>query len=598
MGAGRRLGSLFSLTETEDAMRALSNRLFVKAASVAAVCATALGTPSEASACGGFFCSSSPVDQTAEHILFTINPDSVTAIVQISYQGDKDDFAWIVPVPAVPKLDATFPQLAFQALDSATQPQYRKNQCFRGGFNFGAPGAGGAASAPPPAAAPGVQIIARQVVGPYDTVTLTGTSADVLVDWLQKNGYRITDKMIPVIEPYVADGMPFVALRLTATADVKDISPLSMEYAGNQPMIPIKLTAIAAQPEMGIVTWVVSNQKYAPDNYVDLKVPDKLIEFDQNGYQTNYLSLVSMLADKVGGEAFVTEYAKPTSGIIQQIESQPLPPPEIQPEAAPARDALLRVLNGAPFITRLYARMSAEEMLDDPRFRVASDQLEVDNIHDLTDPNFDPTTCNVQPPPPDPCDFNYCGRRGVCAPTADSVTAMAMGTAQQPIPSCVCAGDATARATMTAMVNGMPQVYCEPVAMNFDAPTAGNGSGPLFVAACEGFDCGSHGKCLPMNGNPTCQCDAGFGATVQQTYDQATSSYKTTMSCVAAVAIPDMPVLPPPGQTTLNAARSSDSSSSGLCSVGDRSQGRSGRSTPLWLLAGLGAAAALRRRRA
>jgi MYXO-CTERM domain-containing protein len=579
-------------------MRAYSNKLFSKAASAAAVFATALGTPNEASACGGFFCSSSPVDQTAEHILFTMNADSITAIVQISYQGDKDNFAWIVPVPTAPVLDATFPQLAFQALDNATQPQYRKNQCFRGGINFGAPGAGGATSAPPPAASPGVNIIARQVVGPYDTVTLTGTSADVLVDWLQNNGYRITDKMIPVIAPYVADGMPFVALRLTPTAGVKDISPLSMTYIGSQPMIPIKLTAIAAQPEMGIVAWVISNEKYAPDNYVDLEVPDKLIQFDQYGSQTNYLSLVSMLADKVGGEAFVTEYAKPTLGIVQQIESQPLPPPEIQPEAAPAREALLGALGSGAFITRLYARMSAEEMIDDPKFRVASDQLEVDNIHDLTDPDFDPSSCNVPPPPPNPCDFNYCGRRGVCAPTADSVTAMAMGTAQQIMPSCVCAGDATARPTMTATVNGLPQVYCEPVAMNFDAPTAGSGSGPLFVPACEGFDCGPHGKCLPMNGNPTCQCDSGFGATVQQTYDQTTNSYKTTMSCVAAVAIPAMPVLPPPGQTTMNQTRSGDSSSSGLCSVGGGSQGRSSESTPLWLLAGLGAVAALRRRRA
>jgi len=311
-------------------------------------------------------------------------------------------------------------------------------------------------------------------------------------------------------------------------------------------MIPIKLTAVAAQPEMGLVTWVISNVKYAPDNYVDLEVPDKLIEFDQYGSQTNYLSLVSMLSDKVGGQAFVTEYAKPTSALIQQIESQGLPPPQVQPEAAPAREALLRVLGSGAFTTRMYSRMSAEEMLDDPRFRIASDQGEVDNVHDLTDPGFDPNTCVVDPPPPpNPCDFNYCGRRGVCAPTVDSVVAMAMGTAVQTIPSCVCADDATARPTMTGP-NGLPQVYCEPVAMNFDSAMAGTGAGPLFVAACEGFDCGPHGTCVPMNGNPTCQCEAGFGATVQQAYDQTTGAARTTMSCVQAADIPPLPVLPPP----------------------------------------------------
>jgi hypothetical protein len=535
------------------------------------------------------------VDQTAEHILFTMNGSSVTAVVQISYQGDKDNFAWIVPVPGKPTLDTTFPELAFRALDMATQPQYTRRTCFRGQFDFG----GGPTLAPAPAAgnSGGVTVVARQVVGPYDTVTLTGTSAAEIVDWLQNNGYRITDKMVPVIEPYVADGMLFVALRLTPQSGVSDIKPLSMTYPGSQPMIPIKLTAVAAQPEMGLIAYVVSNNKYTPDNYVNLEVPDKLIEFDQFGSQTNYLSLVSMLSDKVGGQAFVTEYAKPNSTLIQQIESQGLPPPEIQPEAAPAREALLRALGAGSFTTRMYARMSAEEMLDDPRFRVASDQREVDNIHDLTDPGFDPNACVVDPPPPtNPCDFNYCGRRGVCAPTIDSMVAMAMGTAVQTVPSCVCAEDATARATMTGP-NGQPQVYCEPTAMNFDSAMAGTGAGPLFVPACEGFDCGPHGTCVPMNGNPTCQCEAGFGATVQQAYDQTTGAFRTTLSCAEAADIPPLPVLPLPGETTVRARSGGGSSDSGFCSLGSRGRAGGSNRTPIWLLAGLGAAAALRRRR-
>src|SRR5262249_43885415 len=150
----------------------------------------------EAEACGGFFCSRSPVDQTAEHIIFTVNDDhTVTAYVQIKYAGDKDDFAWIIPAPGVPKLATDFPDLAMQGLDVATQPQYYKRSCV-----FPPPQAaqGGAAGAPSGNNG-GVTVIATQSVGPFDTVTLEGTSADVLVKWLQDNGYRITDKMIPLI---------------------------------------------------------------------------------------------------------------------------------------------------------------------------------------------------------------------------------------------------------------------------------------------------------------------------------------------------------------------------------------------------------------
>jgi hypothetical protein len=285
----------------------------------------------------------------------------------------------------------------------------------------------------------------------------------------------------------------------------------------------------------------------------------------------------------------VTEYAKSTSDIVQQINQQPTPG---TPEGVAARDKLLAVLQGSPFLTRLYARMSAEEMLDDPRFRIATDQTEVSNIHDLTDPNFDPNMCGT-PLPPDPCVFNYCGRRGVCAPTADSIVAMMTGTAQNTTPTCVCAPDATARPTSTA--NGQLAIYCEPLAMNFDAPAAGGDTmSPLFAPACEGFDCGVHGKCMPMNGNPTCQCDTGYGATVGSSYDQTTGTSKTVVSCVVATAIPPLPRLPPPGQQSL-APSSSDHSDAGFCNVATPRKHRSPSSALIWLGAVIGAGA-LRRR--
>ena len=61
------------------------------------ILAAALYTPSAALACGGFFCSQSPVDQASERIIFAINDDGTTdMIVQIAYQGSsraRDDGA-------------------------------------------------------------------------------------------------------------------------------------------------------------------------------------------------------------------------------------------------------------------------------------------------------------------------------------------------------------------------------------------------------------------------------------------------------------------------------------------------------------------------
>ena len=62
-----------------------------------------------AHACGGLFCSATaPVNQAAERIIFSKNEDgSVTAVVQIQYQGPSEEFAWVLPVPGIPEVEVS-----------------------------------------------------------------------------------------------------------------------------------------------------------------------------------------------------------------------------------------------------------------------------------------------------------------------------------------------------------------------------------------------------------------------------------------------------------------------------------------------------------
>ena len=535
----------------------------------------------QAEACGGFFCSASPVDQTAEHILFTVNSDqTVTAIVQIQYVGDKDNFAWIIPAPGIPKLATDFPDSAMRSLALATDPRYFKNNCNRG---LAVPGVGApkSATAGNASADNGVTVLAMQAVGPYDTTTLEATDSKVLVDWLQQHNYRITTKMIPILQPYIEAGMHFVALRLQANKQVSDIQPLGMTYDANKPSIPLQLTAVAAQPEMGIVAWILADGRWAPENYIDLKIPDKLIQFDQYGNQNNYLTLVSSESDKVGGQAFVTEYAKPTSELTSQLQNMFAP----TDDGMKAKAAILDVLSQHPYITRLYARISAEEMTVDPTFMVASNTADVDNVHDLSDPNMQCSFTPPEPPAPDPCTFTYCGRRGVCV--GANMPGQA-GVAATSVPACACATDAVGRMTTTT---GQPSTYCEPVSVNFDSATPDGGAGVMVKAACEGVDCGGHGTCVSMNGNPSCQCDKGYGAVVSY----ASGTGANVVTCVAVSGnIPPLPRLPAVGSTKI-ANDAASSGSSGGCNVAPRTAGSG--AAAFGALAGLALAGVRRRRR-
>src|SRR3954447_21839995 len=93
-----------------------------------ALVASAL-TPGLASACGGFFCNQSqPVNQAAEGIVFADNGDgTVTAVIQIMYQGPSKNFSWLLPISSVPKSDSDIriaSNLALQRLQAATNPNY------------------------------------------------------------------------------------------------------------------------------------------------------------------------------------------------------------------------------------------------------------------------------------------------------------------------------------------------------------------------------------------------------------------------------------------------------------------------------------------
>src|SRR5207244_553043 len=106
----------------------------------------------------------------------------------------------------------------------------------------------------------------------------------------------------------------FLAMKLRPEQGVQDIQPIAMTYNGKQPMIPLRLTAVAANPNMNVITWIFGDAQALPTNYAHPAIYDNDIRgtfFSGDG--TNYLQLVDQTVDLYSGRAFITEYAEPTS---------------------------------------------------------------------------------------------------------------------------------------------------------------------------------------------------------------------------------------------------------------------------------------------
>ena len=546
----------------------------------------------EARACGGFFCGRQPVDQTAERILFEIGDGSVTMTTQISFNGDAEDFAWILPLPAVPDVEslATFPQRALTALDTNTGPDFiLPSDCYgqfpQAGGGFGATGSANSdgGSEPPP-----VQVHVRAEVGGYSVAVVESEDPAALIDWLRTEGYRVTEPMEPYIELYTKEGMKFLALKLLETADVSDITPFRFTLPGDVPSIPLRMTALAAEPEMSIVVFVMGDQRYEGKNWENITIADDQILYDPSTWpiRTNWTSLVARGVDAAGGQGWVTELAGTTTEMQALLDSQIASDNFATPEDEEAANALAGVLHEHPYLTRFYSRLSAEEMTFDPIFgRSAGD--DVSRMRQLSREVGGVDLCPDVPVSADPCTFVTCGAGGTCR----TVTQEDENGYETTVAACGCVPGATARTTFAP--DGSATVICQDQRMSFLNPGDNEAGAEALPDPCATFDCGANGSCVPMNMTPTCVCDKGFVAVGSLTAE----GVRQTTCLAPDTEVPDtfyeqrLPELPPeiPGgrpvdvpepQTTSSASGSggatTTTSATGVSGSGNAGSGNAG----------------------
>jgi uncharacterized membrane protein YgcG len=282
-----------------------------------------------AQACGGLFCSAAtPVNQAAERIIFAYDKPNkqVTAVVEILYQGPSEKFAWVLPVPGIPKVGVST-SAVLDRLQAFTNPTYSiqrswGDQCGGGRGTGGSGGSGGfAVPGGPSAPAAGsnmspVSVLAAGTVGPYDyeVIMVNQMNSDpamVAIEWLTAHGYDVGALGPDVLRPYLRDNLNLLAFKLSKNKMTGSIRPVMLTYNSDHPMIPIRPTAVAANDDMGILVWVLGSGRAVPTNYKTLELNEAVLDWFNPA--TVYNDVVSAAADEAGGQGFVTEQAQPTA---------------------------------------------------------------------------------------------------------------------------------------------------------------------------------------------------------------------------------------------------------------------------------------------
>ncbi len=172
--------------------------------------------------------------------------------------------------------------------------------------------------------------------------------------------------MEPLINVYVQEGFVFLAMRLLPEESAQNVQPVKLTYPSLRPMIPLRLTAVAANQDMAVMAWFYADRQAVPANYAEMTISDRELTFTAFG-TSNYRQLMGDRADEYGGQAFITEYAAPARELV-------------------VTHPLLQDLGRRyAYVTRLNTVISPEEMTVDPVFDYDPQRKDVSNIHDLSD---------------------------------------------------------------------------------------------------------------------------------------------------------------------------------------------------------------------
>lgn len=257
----------------------------------AAFVAFAMSDARDASACGGCFVSQSESTQVAGHrMVLSISQDATTLWDQISYSGEPESFAWVLPIQGTVQVGLSSDAM-FEVLDAYTKvtvnsPSFAcPNSCGNGagGAFLGGGGGGGGTG--------GVTVLVNEVVGPYETVQLSAADPAALTTWLTSHGYAIPADVQPVIDQYVSEGSNFLALKLVPGQGINAMRPVRITSAGASPTLPLRMVAAGTGAVTPIVLWVLGEGRYEPVNFPSFSISHDDLVWNWDTQSSNYAEL-------------------------------------------------------------------------------------------------------------------------------------------------------------------------------------------------------------------------------------------------------------------------------------------------------------------
>lgn len=211
---------------------------------ILAISLVALILPAMVSADGAIF---PPPDywmqETDQKAVIFHNKNTETMILSVTFQGDAENFSWIVPTPTRPEVSKSTDEL-FTALAALTVPEYDYGvmPMYSGGARDAAMAEGG------------VTVLETKKVEYYDITVLEADDPEALTKWLKENKYQFPEEGKYLFDDYINNKWYFTAIKLDAESQSGGVRaqlrqghavPLKFVFASSKIVFPLKISGIA-----------------------------------------------------------------------------------------------------------------------------------------------------------------------------------------------------------------------------------------------------------------------------------------------------------------------------------------------------------------
>jgi uncharacterized protein DUF2330 len=223
----------------------------------------AVSSPAHACACGAMVDGpGGDTSVTAEKAVVVWDGSEETILLRLSARSQAVSAGLLVPTPASADV-ALGDEQVFTDLAAVTAPRTeRRWHLFGDPLVLGSKNAGVDGEAGGAPGSSGVEVLEAVDLGPLRATILAAADPRALESWLQVHRFQTSPALKQSVQPYVDDGWTFVAVQLNAVGRALDgdLPPISMTFASDEAVYPMRMSAVAEEPQSPTV-YVLSQHR-------------------------------------------------------------------------------------------------------------------------------------------------------------------------------------------------------------------------------------------------------------------------------------------------------------------------------------------------